>query len=347
MSTEIKVWQVRDDKLVEITQTNLADDHYEEDLEKWIEADTSILGSKLLVISRQQELPNAGILDLLCIDESGQLVIVEFKRNATSRDTVAQILDYASWIDGATADQIEEYAFKYCGKDLSDAFSEAFEKELDSLTPQNHRMIVVAPNLDASAERIINYLAERHSVDINAAFFRYARTQSGDKVLVRTVLVPEDRRTNNSYQIPLSSLMETAKKLHISKLVDICRQLSNELHESSATRTYGGSIRYWSGGKMILGVNIAGERAGQKRKPPAGQLDIWIPIHSLSDLSEIPQEKLRSTLSGKFTAFTAGANDLVVRLKSEDDAKSLVTIMRKWLRSTPTDAEAKSTVTAA
>lgn len=334
MGTEIKVWQVSDDKLVEITQTNLSDDYYEEDLEKWIENDTGLLGPKLLVIARQQEFPNAGIPDLLCIDETGQFVIVEFKRNATSRDTIAQILDYASWLDGAKIEEIEAYAFKYCGKHISEAFSDCFDDDLESLTPQNHRMIVVAPNLDASAERIINYLAEHHGVSINAVFFRYAKTSSGDKVLVRTVLVPEDERAENSYRIPLSSLMETAKKLQILKQVEICRQLSQDLHESSATRTYGGSIRYWSDGKLILGINVAGQRAGQKRKPSQGELDVWIPIQNLSDLSSKSPDNLRSVFSNEFTTFVAGTYDLVVRLKSEEDSKRLVVAMRNLIKPT-------------
>lgn len=34
--------------------------------------------------------------DLLAIDEDGRLAVIEFKRQQTTRDTIAQILDYAS-----------------------------------------------------------------------------------------------------------------------------------------------------------------------------------------------------------------------------------------------------------
>src|SRR5687768_3232374 len=84
MGTEIKIWQVNEDKLGEITADSLANDHYEADLEDWIEKDTSLLGSKLLVIGRQIDIPNVGQLDLLCIDENGALVVVELKRDKTN-----------------------------------------------------------------------------------------------------------------------------------------------------------------------------------------------------------------------------------------------------------------------
>jgi RecB family endonuclease NucS len=90
MGTEIKVWQLTDGGLNEIQDDDLAAAHVEKDLEGWIEKDTSLLGTKLLVIGRQYDIPGVGCLDLLCIDETGTLVVVEFKRDSTSREAVAQ-----------------------------------------------------------------------------------------------------------------------------------------------------------------------------------------------------------------------------------------------------------------
>ena len=39
----------------------------------------------------------------------------------------------------------------------------------------SHHMILVAAELDASSERIINYLADRHDISINAVFFNFLR----------------------------------------------------------------------------------------------------------------------------------------------------------------------------
>ena len=38
----------------------------------------------------------------------------------------------------------------------------------------------------------MNYLNERHGVDINAVFFSYARLKDGQEVIARTILVPDE-----------------------------------------------------------------------------------------------------------------------------------------------------------
>jgi hypothetical protein len=123
---------------------------------------------------------------------TGRPVIVELKRERAPREAVAQALDYASWLDSATEEQVRLNAEEYLGESLDQAFNEHFDHEMPELVCQNHRIILVAPRLDAAAERIINYLASRHGVDVNAVFFKYARLSSGEEVLVRSVLVADD-----------------------------------------------------------------------------------------------------------------------------------------------------------
>jgi len=49
-------------------------------------------------------------------------------------------------------------------------------------------MLVVASDVDASTERIINYLSDTHGVDINAVSFQYFRHESGE-FLARVFLI--------------------------------------------------------------------------------------------------------------------------------------------------------------
>jgi hypothetical protein len=327
--TKIKVWQVIDGKLSEIQDDDLSASHHEKDLEEWIERDSSLLGSKLLVIGRQYDIPNVGRLDLLCIDEAATLVVVEFKRDLTNREAVAQILDYASWLDMASEAEINACALKYLNKNLSDAFAERFGTELQSLTPQNHRMLVVAPKLDSSAERVINYLAERHGININAIFFRYAKTARSDEVLIRTVLVPDTVRgvSGRAETVTVADLVVMANDRKISKLVEICRTLYPEGEE--ATGTYKGSFRYWRDGRMIFGLNVSGGR--RNPPPPLGELDVWIPVPRLSEVVSVPEEKIREIFKQEFEATEAGATDCIIRLRSADKAQALVSLVRGWI----------------
>ncbi len=341
MGTEIKAWQLIDGQLREIQEDDFSTTHLEKDLEEWIERDPSLLGAKLLVIGRQHDIPNVGQIDLLCIDETGALVLVEFKRSLTNRETVAQILDYASWLDAATAAEINDCALNYLEAPLSDAFVERFGNELQPLTPQNHRMIVVAPKLDSSAERIINYLAERYKMNINAVFFRYAKTKQGDEILIRTVLVPEAvRPPSASRKTPtVAELLAWASDRKIAKLVEICRTLSPEGVEKRAP-AFGGSFRYWFKDRMIFGVNVAGEMC--KPLPAPGELDVWIPVPTLADVVVVPKEEIREALKQDFAAIEKGMTDCVVRLKSLEQARKLVSLIRAWV-TTPASAGAIGT----
>jgi RecB family endonuclease NucS len=102
MPSKIKLWSVINGKLNLLQEGLFSDGYREKDLEEWIAQDTSLLGRpNLTVIGRQVNIPNAGILDLLAV-ENGHLVVVEFKRQQTTRDAIAQILDYASAIKSMT-----------------------------------------------------------------------------------------------------------------------------------------------------------------------------------------------------------------------------------------------------
>lgn len=191
MATEIKVWEIVDKRLKSVDETPLREEHLEKDLEEWIANNPDILGEELLVIDRQRDIRDVGRLDLLCMNQEGRLVIVELKRDRTPREAVAQALDYAAWLDSETEDQIEANATEFLKSSLADAFSERFQSDLPEYHCQDHRVILVAPRLDASAERIINYLSERHGVDINAVFFKYSKLSDGKEILARSILMPD------------------------------------------------------------------------------------------------------------------------------------------------------------
>jgi hypothetical protein len=255
----------------------------------------------------------------------------QFKRDSTNREAIAQILEYASWLDGTTNDVINACALEYCDKPLAEAFVEYFGNELQSLTPQNHRLLLVAPKLDASAERIVNYLAEK-GLAINAVFFRYAKTVSGDEVLIRTILVPDNPvRTVNSKVVPATDLINAAANLNVSALVDECRKMKDVINDERPRRTYGGSFRYWLNGRMVFGVNVAGGR----RNPPPGELDVWIPAGRFSEVSGVDEQTVRNNLKADFSADESGVSDCIVRLKNVEQARRIVSQLKAWLASKP------------
>ena len=64
---------------------------FERVLEDWIEANPHLLldGERMAIIGRQTRTAFGKIADLLGIDETGALVIIELKRGETPREVVA------------------------------------------------------------------------------------------------------------------------------------------------------------------------------------------------------------------------------------------------------------------
>ncbi|MEI6809840.1 MAG: hypothetical protein WCN95_14065 [bacterium] len=190
MPTAIRLWRVEDEQLSPIPQQKL---DLEERIENWMCQDITLVSNDLIVMGQQVPTAYGGFIDLLAIDPVGNLVILELKRDKTPRDIVAQVLDYASWVEKLTHDDILATANAFLKpKTLEQAFRDKFGAELPDVLNERHRMYVVASSLDSATERIVKYLSESHNVDINVATFSYFKTPQGE-ILGRSLLLDDEQ----------------------------------------------------------------------------------------------------------------------------------------------------------
>jgi hypothetical protein len=223
MSDQIRLWEISKDKLNEITESKL---DLEFRLETWLDNDISILADDLLVIGRQVITDYGGKLDLLCIDRNGDLVIVELKKDKTSREVTAQALDYASWVKDLSKERVTEIANAYLltknGSNLEDAFCDKFSSEFPDILNYQHNIIIVAAQIDSISERIIKYLSETYGVRINVATFQYFRDSSGRELLARKMFIEaEIKPVNISKKNPnltIEELLEIADSNEVGKV---------------------------------------------------------------------------------------------------------------------------------
>jgi len=202
---DIRIWEVgAGDKLAELEKAKL---DLEERIETWLEQDISIISDDLLVIGRQVTTDFGGIVDLLCLDHNGDAVIVELKRDKTPRDITAQVLDYASWVKDLSNERVTELADQYLGDrgPLAQAFEQKFDEELPETLNGQHKMLIVASHIDASTERIVNYLSDTYGVDINAVSFQYFHHTDGKEFLAHVFLIEPS-------QVEYSARTKTASK---------------------------------------------------------------------------------------------------------------------------------------
>ena len=191
MPTEIALWRV-DEAPVRVHSASI---ELESKLEDIIESDPAMLGESLLIIGRQVTTDSGKVIDLLGIDGDGAIHVLELKRERTPRDVVAQALDYGSWVERLTNEQIRDVYEHYLATPGSPNFDQAFEARFGVNPPEtlndSHHLTVIASDMDAATERIVTYLAQ-YGVPINVLFFTYYE-DAGHKYIARTWMIDEDQ----------------------------------------------------------------------------------------------------------------------------------------------------------
>jgi hypothetical protein len=179
MPFQMALWEVKGNSIQPINRSQL---NLEDRLEQWILQDPSLLGLRIGIIGNQIRTLFGGFIDLLGIDKKGDLVVIELKKDKTPRDIVAQSLDYASWINDLGFEELNEICKTYREKELEDIYQEAFGESLPDGINLDHKIVIVAGHLDDSTARIVEYLSEKHGLNINVLFFNIFK--SGETELV-------------------------------------------------------------------------------------------------------------------------------------------------------------------
>lgn len=175
----------------------------------------------------------SGPLDLLAIDRSGDLVIVELKRDRLPRETLAQAMDYASDVASWGIDKLSEVCIKYTGKSLEEVLGEHLpDVDLESFAVnESQRIILVGFAIEASLERMVEWLSDGYGVGINAVILKYVRTSSGDEVLTRTAIISEQteeaRVKSKKFTIAMSDAPGDYEEAQLEEL--LFEYLSKEL----------------------------------------------------------------------------------------------------------------------
>jgi len=271
MTQTIRLWEIGGSGSPEPLPASKLD--LEERLEDWLASDISLLSPDLLVFGRQVKTEHGGVIDLLCVDVEGNVVVVELKRGMTPRDVTAQVIDYATWVRDLSNEEVHAIADRYLGpnESLDRAFEKRFGIELPEVLNDRHRMIVVGTGLDASTERIIGYLSEDFGVGINAVTFGYFRTRGGAEILGRVFLIEpetaEARHRRGSKRAPaltVEQLQHVAEEAGVGVLY---RSLESGLGSRLRCDTSRSSLRFPGSLQRDLARVLQSHPAREFRRP--------------------------------------------------------------------------------
>ncbi len=223
MGKVIKTWQVVDDTLHPL-QSSLATSNRTEmyDLEAWIASTPAIVSTDIAIIGRQVS-TKSGPLDLLAIDQHGNTVIIELKRDTLPRMALAQAIDYASDVAEWSVEKLSEVCTKYTNQGLDEFLSERFpdtDWEVANIN-ESQRIFLVGFGIQEPLERMINWLSSSYGVNINAILLQYIHTKNGDELLSRVTVISEEIEQQRSQR----------KKIQVQKSDEPGQYPENELKE--------------------------------------------------------------------------------------------------------------------
>ena len=231
-------------------------------LEDILVKNPDMLVPSLKLVGRQTP-TEGGLLDLLGVDEDGRLVVFELKRGALSRDAVAQIIDYASYLAVMDVDEMARYIERNSGQheienvnDFQEWYNEQGFGELDALLPP--RMVLVGLGADQTTERMVAFLANNGNFDIELLTF-HGFAYDGKTFFAKQVEVsrPATRALGDklSSEQKWVALRQLAKESNVSELFQEVEQLFKNIWPQSLLKP----------GKVGFSVTLVSSPGNQRR----------------------------------------------------------------------------------
>jgi len=187
----------KEGKLVQFKERNFAEDNREIDLEILLEKNPEYFleNSKVLIIGRQVTTNLNTFIDLLGIDKEGNTVVIELKREKTPRETVAQILEYASFVENLNYEQLNKIYQDYSGDEmnLEEYHQQFFQNDEESKVAFNKssKLMIVAQTISTEIKQTALFLRKK-GIDIYCLEFKYFLNKSNEKMISSDYVVGEE-----------------------------------------------------------------------------------------------------------------------------------------------------------
>ena len=198
-------------KLIPYQEHIFGNDNRESDLEILLEKNPEYFfeKSKILIIGRQVQTNLGSWIDLLGLDQHGNTVVVELKRGKTPRETLAQLLEYASFIENLDYESLNEIYQGYVGEDTSlDNYHQEFfdiDSEEQVSFNKSTKLVIVAQDISAPIKQTALYLRKK-GFDIYCMEFKYFLNHASEKMITCDFVVGDEnfikREIQSATQLP-------------------------------------------------------------------------------------------------------------------------------------------------
>ncbi len=235
-------------QFIKYNQLDFGKEGVEIQLEDWLEKNPHILldGEEILYIGRQVTTIHGGSIDLIGVDRDGNTVIIELKRGSSPRDVIAQALEYVTWVEGLSYEELEQIAKDYSGSEdfsLVRKHLEIFsQEELSDYSDakslvvkakdfnQRQKVVIVAQEITPVISDVVRFLRGR-AIDISCVQFNYFKTESGECLA-----------TVNIIELPME---RTKRKTDEQEFLQKCDEIGKRVYTTLLTEQ-------WPGGCYIV-----------------------------------------------------------------------------------------------
>lgn len=220
-------------KLIHYKEHSFSNDNKESDLEMILEKNPENFfdDGKILIIGRQI-LTNLGTcIDLLGLDKFGNTVVIELKRGKTPRETISQLIEYASFIDNLDYEQLNTIFQNYVGEESSlEIYHKAhFEpNDIENVAfNKASKLVIVAQEISQSIKQTALYLRKK-GVEIYCMEFKYFLNYASEKMITIDFVVGDDAFIRR--EIPaISQLPKVDERKFVDALDKYGKPIFNQL----------------------------------------------------------------------------------------------------------------------
>lgn len=330
MATIIKTWEIVNGELKETVESMIEAARKEKDhLEKWIKTNHKILGQDILIIG-EQVYTKSGPMDFLGIDNSGNTVIVELKRDKLPREALIQAIDYASDVATWSIEKINEVCLEYSEQSLEDNISEKFEGvEIEDLVINKaQRILLVGFSIEEPLSRIIEWLSSNYDLGINAIILNYIKTSSGDELLSKTVIIPEEvekaKIDKRKYKILMSDEPGNYSDEELKDL--LIKYFSKDLY--SARRIKNVVLPFLLKNKLASREELKKEFVKVKEAEDTNRAGYFLSLIS-NQLGQQKKDYLRQIISYEYPNYPWGKDNFKLKEEYREMIESILNILNK------------------
>jgi len=210
-------------KFIQFKEKEFKEKNKEIDLENLLENNPEYFfeNSKILIIGRQVTTNLNTFIDLIGIDEFGNTVVIELKRDKTPRETLAQLIEYASFIDNLDYEQLNDIFQNYSSEEVG--LEEYHQQYYENVASQNvswnknSKLVIVAQDISKEIKQTSLYLRKKGK-DVYCVEFKYFVNNSNIKMISSDFVVGDEefirQKVKSETQLPKTTQEEFIETLN-------------------------------------------------------------------------------------------------------------------------------------